>query len=274
MENSSPVPTPIVRGLQLDAQSAGSLLINSQRDRYQQAVGCLLYLALGTRPDIAFAVGMLSRFTSCPRTRHAQALNRVLRYLNGTRHAGIRYKAGKVNEKPALFGYSDADHGGTIHKEGRRSTGGYIFLLTDRPISWQSKRQTVVSTSTLEAEYIGQYNAAREVVWIRLFLEELGLRDLIANLLNIVADNNGANKLSKDPAYHSRAKHIDVKYHWQCQEIERKTIKITYVPSHLNGADGLTKPSDPGPFYTFKSLIRLYDINESADNGGPMDLDS
>lgn len=161
-------------------------------------------------------------------------------------------------------------------KKGRRSTSGYIFLLSDGPVSWQSKRQTVVAVSTPEAEYIGQFNAAREAVWIRTFLEELGLRDLIAEPLEILADNNPALKLSKDPTSHSRAKHMDIKFHWQRQEIERNTLKITYIPSGFNAADGLTKPLDPQPFYAFKNLTHVKEFEEQidgGDNGEKMDID-
>ena len=148
--------------------------------------------------------------------------------------------------------------------------GGYIFLLSDRSVSWQSKHQTVISTSLTEAEYIEQYNTAREAVQIQLFLDKLGLRDLIANPLNILADNNRLLKLSKDSAFHSQAKHLDVKYHWQHQEIERKTITIIYIPLDFNRADGLIKFKDSRLFYIFKSLIRILEVNKPSE---PMDIE-
>jgi len=100
-------------------------------------------------------------------------------------------------------------------------------------------------------------NAAQEGVWIRSFLEELGYRDLIKDPLVIKADNTGAEALSRDPTIHSRAKHLDVAYHWQRQQVERKALQFEYVRSVENGADGLTKPQGKQLYRTFKDLIRM-----------------
>jgi hypothetical protein len=119
----------------------------------------LLCLALGTRPDIVFAVGILSRFTASPRARHAQALNRVFGYLKGTRFDGISYKMRRGS--PALTGYMNSDHAGSV-------------------LGFKGVQLRVISFCKLaetEAEYIGQFNVAREAVWIRSLL---GLRDLTA----------------------------------------------------------------------------------------------
>jgi hypothetical protein len=113
-------------------------------------------------------------------------------------------------------------------------------------------------------------------------MEELSLKDLITNLLKILADNNRVLKLFKDPAIHSQAKHLDVKYHWQCQEIKQKSITITYISSNLNGVDRLIKPKDSGLYYTFKNLIWViklnnltaYTNNNSGYNRDRMDISS
>jgi len=130
------------------------------------------------------------------------------------------------------------------------------------PVSWSSKRQSTVATSSTEAEYIGQYNAAREATWIRSFLMELGLsyRDLIKEPLVIKADNTAAESLSRDPTIHSRAKHMDVAYHWQRQQVERNVLQFEYVPSKENAADGLTKPQARQLYSTFKDLIHLNEV--------------
>ena len=122
---------------------------------------------LGTRPDIAFAVAILSRFIAYPRVKHDKALNHIFQYLNGTIHLGITYSQ---SESPIPFGYSDSDYAGMVVKEGRKSTSGFIFFLVGGPVSWSCKRQSVVAMSSTEAEYIAQYNAAREAIWIRIFL--------------------------------------------------------------------------------------------------------
>ena len=129
-----------------------------------------------------------------------------------------------------------------MHKEGRRSTSGYIFWLANGPISWSSKRQTTVATSTAEAEYIGQFNAGTESVWIRKFLTELGFKHLASDATVIHGDNETAIKLAKDPIQHSKAKHIQIKYHWQRERVEEGDFCFEYTPSNKNLADWMTKP--------------------------------
>jgi len=103
-------------------------------------------------------------------------------------------------------------------------------------------------------------NAAQEGVWIRSFLEELGYRDLVKEPLVIKADNTAAESLSRDPTIHSRAKHLDVAYHWQRQQVERNVLQFEYVPSKDNAADGLTKPQARQLYSTFKDLIHLNEV--------------
>ena len=138
------------------------------------------------------------------------------------------------------------------------------------PISWSSKRQSTVATSSTEAEYIGQYNAAREAVWIRNFLEELSYRKLIEPLtkepLVIKADNTGAQLLSQDPIHHSRAKHLDIAYHWQRQQVEQKAIQFEDILSEKNGANGLTKSLVTQLYRTFKNLIQINEISDSLQD--------
>ena len=263
MENCAPKPTPMEDGIRLDVEVAGEPLSEDDKNRYQQAVGSLLYLLLGTRPDISLAVGILSRFTAKPHELHEKALNRVFHYLRGTLDVGITYSrsASTPSSLPIPTGFADASFAHLVVKEGRRSISGYIFYLAGGPISWSSKRQSTVAMSSMEAEYIGQFNAAREGVWIRTFLEELGYRDLIKDPLVIKADNNGAQSLARDPTIHSRAKHLNIAYHWQRQQVERKILQFHYIPSKENGADGLTKPLAAQLFKTFKDLIQVKEIS-------------
>ena len=171
---------------------------------------------------------------------------------------GITYSA-SASIIPTAF--SDASFAHPIVKEGRRSPSGYIFFMAGGPVSWSSKRQSTVATSSTEAEYIGQFNAAREAIWIRNFLEELGYRDLIKDPLIIKADNTGAQSLSQDSTIHSRAKHLDIAYHWQRQQVEQGAIQFEDIPSAENGADGLTKPQDAQLFRTFRALIHMNKIH-------------
>ena len=136
---------------------------------YRSAVGALMYLMVGTRPDLAAAVGALSQFAVDPCPTHWQALKRVLRYLQATPTHGIRFIGFSDGD---LVGYSDADWAGDI--ESRRSTSGYVFMLNSGCISWRSKKQRTVALSSTEAEYMALSEAIQEAVWLKAFMCELG----------------------------------------------------------------------------------------------------
>ena len=135
---------------------------------YQSAVGSLLYLAIATRPDIAFAVNKAAQFNSNPTTTHWQMVKRIIRYLVGTPKLGLLFYPDAQKE---LLGYSDSDYAGDVND--RKSTSAYVFLKSGAPISWKSKKQTVVAQSTAEAEYVALAAAAQEAVWLRRLLEDL-----------------------------------------------------------------------------------------------------
>jgi hypothetical protein len=173
--------------------------------RFATAIGSLMYLMVGTRPDIAFALGTLSRCTSQPQSHHQVALQRLLRYVKSTQSHRITYRSGH------LIGYTDADFGGSVATGGAYSTSGYVFQLVGAPVSWSSKRQGEVATSTTHAEYIGQYNAILHLQWLRTFLAETQLYR--SPVTNIMADNQSAIALSRNPEFHKRMKHFNVKFH-------------------------------------------------------------
>ncbi|GBP12337.1 Retrovirus-related Pol polyprotein from transposon TNT 1-94 [Eumeta japonica] len=170
----------------------------------RQAVGALMYLMLGTRPDLAFVVGYLSRFLEKPTRENVQCVKRVFRYLAGTLDVGICY-----NKKgPKLLEcFSDADFAGCISTG--RSTSGVIVTYAGGPISWISQRQAIVSTSTTEAEIVAANEAAKELVWlIRLYKEVINLKQIPC----IQIDNTAAIRLAQNPEFHNRTKHIAVKH--------------------------------------------------------------
>jgi hypothetical protein len=165
---------------------------------YQRAVGSLMYAMLGTRPDIAYAVSVVSRFAANPDQSHKAAVTRILRYLRKTVNCVLVFK-GAFGD---LADYSDADWAGD-HST-RRSTSGYIFSVESAVISWSSKLQPSVALSTCEAEYIGQANATKEAIWLKRLLDEvrpeLGLQ---AQATVIYCDNQGAIALAKNPQFHA-----------------------------------------------------------------------
>ena len=166
MADCKPVATPMEANFYPQASpSTSDTTENPLRSTYATIIGKLMFLMLGTRPDIAYAVGALSQFNSNPTEEHMSAVKRVLRYIKGTANHGLYYQAG---ERAGLHGYSDADWGSA--PDDRRSTGGYLFLGGGRnlaAISWSSKRQRTVALSSTEAEYMGLTQAAKEAVWLR-----------------------------------------------------------------------------------------------------------
>ena len=147
LENCKPTNTPVSVGLKLIKAVNESQVVDASR--YQSAVGSLLYLSGWTRPDIAFAVSNVVRFCSRPTSEHWTAVKRIFRYLKGTSQFGLLYVKGK-NEM--LSAYSDADWAGDIND--RKSTSGYICMLSGGAVSWRSRKQTCVALSTAEAEWV------------------------------------------------------------------------------------------------------------------------
>ena len=193
-----------------------------------------MYLAVSTRPDIAFAVNSLARFNSNPQKDHWTALKRVLRYLKGTINIGILYKQ---DDSDKCIGYSDADWAGDTSD--RKSTSGYIFMFSGGPISWNSKKQKCVALSTAEAEYVALSGAAQECFWLRQLEKELGCSSEGPTLL--FEDNQSAIAMAKNPQFHGRAKHIDIRHHFVREQVANGSIKLDYCSTTDMTADMMTK---------------------------------
>ncbi|KMQ87247.1 retrovirus-related pol polyprotein from transposon tnt 1-94 [Lasius niger] len=202
-------------------------------DTSLEAVGSLMFLAVVTRPDIAFSVNAVSRHLNCFDVTHWEAVKRIFRYLISTRDLDIQYKYN--NEGIKLEGYSDADY--VSDAATRRSTTGYVFNLAGGPVSWESKRQRMVTLSTTEAEYVAAVRLKK-----RSGLENLnGMGCECENPTILHIDNQNAIRLVKNPEYHKRTKHIDIRYHYIKEKVEDSEIIVSYIPSELQRADILTK---------------------------------
>ena len=247
METCQPKATPMNPKQILNHRPDEEVPDEEAKARFATAIGSLMYLMVGTRPDIAFALGMLSRFTAQPQSHHQVALQRLLRYVKATQSHRITYRSGQ------LIGYMDADFGGSVVTDGAYSTSGYVFQLAGAPVSWSSKRQGEVATSTTHAEYIGQYNSILHLQWLRTFLAETQLYR--SPVTNIMADNQSAIALSRNPEFHKRTKHFNVKFHYQRAVLDAGEIGLEYVPTEEQAADGLTKPLGPTSFTKFCSLL-------------------
>jgi hypothetical protein len=222
--------TPLSTSTKL-AKDEGERL-DTTRYPYAQLVGSLMYLAVCTRPDIAYSVGALARYMSNPTTVHWQEVIGVVRYLAGTATYGLTY--GTRNE--SLIGYCDADY--ATDTDTRRSTSGYVFTLYGGAITWQSKRQPTVAASTTEAEYMAAAAAVKEALWLRQLFKDFGID---TGVVTIMADNQAAIKILKNPISSLRSKHIDVVHHFARERVMRKEIEFKYIPTIEQVADVLTK---------------------------------
>lgn len=204
MIDSKPVTTPIDVNTKLKKEENPTP--EEQKLPYRELIGGLTYLSVTTRPDIAYSISMLGQFNNCYGFEHWKAAKRVLRYLEGTSSIGITYKK---DLKP-IQGFIDADWGGCI--EDRRSYSVYIFTFGGGPISWDSRKQRTVALSTTEAKYIAMTESIKEAIYLQRLVKELGFEQL--GHLTIFCDNRSCISLAENPTFHSRTKHIDIRYHF------------------------------------------------------------
>ncbi|KAF1334706.1 Integrase catalytic core protein, partial [Globisporangium splendens] len=254
MQDCKPVKTPQDPGLKLTKTMCEGGCKHDETMKgvpYRSAVGAVMYLMVGTRPDLAAAVGTLSQFAADPCPTHWQALKRVLRYLQATPTHGIRFFGSGSGE---LIGYSDADWAGDI--ETRRSTSGYVFVLNGGCISWRSKKQRTVALSSTEAEYMALSEATQEAVWLKAFMHELG-EDAGDGALTVFEDNQGAIALAKNPEFHKRTKHIDIRYHFVREKVEDGQVVLEYCPTQEMLADLMTKPIATAQFDTLRTKLGI-----------------
>ena len=234
MSNSKHISTPMDRSYEelvnQDSPAAENI-------PYRQVIGSLMYLMIGSRPDLAFVIGKLSQHSESPNEFHWIALKRALRYVNSTRNYGILYDGSKSSD---TVGFSDADWGGC--RKSRKSTSGFVFLIAGGAVSWRSKKQTCVATSTCEAEYVAMCMAAKESIWLSRLIAVLRSTEALPIVLGI--DNNGAIETAKNASVNQRNKHIDLQYHFVRQAYQENLIQMKHVNSDAQVADSLTKPLD------------------------------
>ena len=203
-----------------------------KRVPFRSALGSLMYLAVGTRPDIAFVVSTLAQFADNPGWAHWEGIKRIYRYLLGTKKLGLTFGT----SKSGLVGYTDADGASQEH---RRAITGFAFLVDGGAILWGSKKQELVTLSTAEAEYVAATHAAKEALWLRRLIADV-FRPLDHPTM-LYCDNQSAIALTKDGTYHARTKHIDIRYHFIRFSVENGSISLVYCPTEEMVADTLTK---------------------------------
>ncbi|KAK3147062.1 hypothetical protein QOZ80_3BG0277590 [Eleusine coracana subsp. coracana] len=245
MGTCNPCATPMEVRLKLSKQSSSPAVDATE---YRSLIGSLRYL-MNTRPDMAFAVGYLSRFMEDPRQEHMAAIKHLLRYVAGTIDYGLSYSGGDIELQ--LVGYSDSDMAGDV--DDRKSTSGIIYFLGGSPVAWQSQKQRVVALSSCEAEYIAGAAAACQGVWLRRLLENMVGAGVLPPQLKM--DNQSAIALSKNPVLHDRSKHIDTKFHFLRESVDSGAIRLVFVSTQGQLADIMTKALGRAKFQELRELI-------------------
>jgi hypothetical protein len=206
--------------------------LDTRQFPFASIVGALLYIACNTRPDIASTVNKLTKYMSKPTTEHWKLLLDLLGYLKGTSHMGLH-----LGRSERTIGFCDSDFASCL--DTRRSHTGWVFQLFGGPICWQSKCQSTVATSTVEAEYQAASAAAREALWLRQLFADL---DIPQTPMVILCDSQGALSAMMNSQISQRVKHIDIIHHFVRERCQLGQIKFQFVEGKLNVADVLTKP--------------------------------
>jgi len=243
MKDCSPSVAPIVKGDRFNLNQCPKNDFEREQMKnipYAFVVGSLMYAQVCTRPDIAFVVGMLGRYQSNPGIDHWKAAKKVMRYLQGTKDYMLMYRQTDTLE---VIGYSDSDFAGCV--DSRKSTSGYIFMMASGAVSWRSAKQTLIATSTMEAEFVSCFEATLHGVWLKSFISRLIIMDSISKPLRIYCDNSTAVFMSKNNKSGSRNKHIDIKYLAIRERVQEKRVVIEHVSTELMIADPLTKGIPP-----------------------------
>ncbi|TQE12286.1 hypothetical protein C1H46_001939 [Malus baccata] len=246
MENCSCGQVPVNKGDKFSKSQCPRTDLETEKMQgkpYASLVGSLMYATICTRPDLAFITGMLGRFQSNPGEAHWISAKKVLRYLQRTKNFMLVYGNGESLE---LEGYTDSDLAGDI--DDRKSTGGYIFMLNGGAVSWKSAKQTVIATSTMEAEFVACFEGMKQAVWLKNFLTDLKIVKSIQKPVRMFCDNNSAVFFAKNNRRTSASRLMDVKFLKVREEVKKGMIEVQHISTVLMVADPLTKALPIGEF--------------------------
>lgn len=260
-ENLNSVTTPMDPNIKLSSSMSPKTpdeIAAMHNIPYTSAVGAFGYLATASRPDISCTVGNLARFSKNPGWQHWLAVKHLCRYLIGTLDYKITYSPLDHSSIPSLppgifQTYTDANHVGD--PDTGRSTSGYVVKVGTGAISWRSRLQTLVALSTTEAEFIAAVAAGTEIKFLRNLFTAMGYKFDSPSVLHI--DNNSALSVAKNPEHHGRMKHLDLRFYWLRDEVEKGTISLKWIPTDEMPADILTKALGRVKVLTMVKLLGL-----------------
>jgi hypothetical protein len=233
MHDAQSISTPIAPHFKLSAEQCA----RSDKDieymskvLYCSVVGSLMYDMVCSRPDLSYAMSIVSRYMSNPGKKHWRAVQWIFRFLRGTTYHCLQF--GRTAK--GLIGYVDSDYAGDLDR--RRSLTGYVFTVGSCAVSWKAVLQPVVALSTTEAEYMAIAEACKELIWLKgLYAELCG----VDSCITLFSDSQSAIYLTKDQMFHARTKHIEIKYHYVRDEIEKGKLKVCKISTQNNPADML-----------------------------------
>lgn len=244
MEECKAVSTPMNQKEKLSKEDGADKV---DEGYYRSMIGCLMYLT-ATRPDILFAVSLLSRFMHCASETHLVAARRILRYVKGTVDYGVKYESCQ-NFK--LCGFSDSDWAGSI--DDMKSTSGYCFSIGSGVFSWCTKKQETVAQSTAEAEFIAAATAVNQILWLKKILCDLHLQQ--NHKIEVFIDNQAAIAISKDPVCHGKTKHFNIKLYFLREMQQNGEVTLVYCKSEDQLADMFTKPLPVNKFEFLRQKV-------------------
>ncbi|CAM8914247.1 unnamed protein product [Rhodiola kirilowii] len=208
--------------------------VKMEKFPYANAIGSIMYAMISTRPDLSYAISVLSRYMSNPGYEHWLAVKWLVAYIASTLDIGLSYS--KRCDELDLVGYVDADF--ARDKDSRKSTTAYYFTFAKNCIAWKSGLQSIVTLSTTESEYMAICDAFKEGIWLQGLVREAGLSN---NVVTIFSDSQSAIYLCKNPVFHDRTKHIDVRYHFIRDKVSEGVVKLLKIETESNPSDMGTK---------------------------------
>jgi hypothetical protein len=246
MHTCNPMPAPIVKGNKYES-------FQSPRNQYEidqmksvpyiSAVESLMYAQVCTRPDLAFVIGMLGRYQKSPGISHWNGIKKVLRYIQDTKGLMLSYERSDSLE---IVGYSNSDFAGCLDTD--ISTSGYVFKLTGGAISWSSSKQTIMTSSTMYVEFVACYEAVGQTIWLKKFVSDLRVVDIIERLLKLYCDNEPAVLYAHNNKKTKAVKHINIMFYVMKEKIQDQTISLEHISTKKMITDPLMNGLPPSVF--------------------------
>lgn len=246
MADCKPKQTPLEANLKLEKCTNQSKCTTKP---YRELIGCLSYVAVTSRPDISAAVNYYSAFQSCASDEHWNHAKRILRYIKGTLDYKLVFR--RIEGSALVEGYADSDWAGDTGD--RKSQSGFVFQVYKSTVSWTAQKQKTVALSSAEAEFISLSGAVKEAIWLRMLLKDF--QQDVDGPTVIHEDNQACITVAEDDKMTKRLKHIDVRYRFVQDEVQRRTVRLKYVASEEQMADIMTKGLTRVQFEKLRELL-------------------